>query len=142
AGLYRLTDRRGYSLSAEDGLTGTLATSVRQTRDGALWIATWGGGVDRFQNGAVQHFTVGAPLSHETVTCIYEAPDGTMWLGTRGSSLDRLGGNKATTFVYQPGVATSRPVTAIHADPGGEFLLGVSKRGLLELRDGKIAPVP
>ncbi len=141
-GLYRLTDRRGYSLSAEDGLTGTLATSVQQTRDGALWVATWAGGVHRFQNGTMKHFSLGAPLSHETVTTIYEAPDGTMWLGTRGSSLDRLEDGRATTFVYQPGVATSRPVTALHAEAGGELLIGISKRGLLELRDGKITPVP
>jgi len=138
----RLTDRRGYSLSSEDGLGGTLVSAVRQTRDGAIWVASWGGGVDRFQNGAVQHYTAGAPLSHETVTAIYETPDGTMWLGTRGSSLDRLEGKKATTFVYQSGVATSRPVTAIYADPAGEFLLGISKRGLLELRGGAIDPSP
>jgi PAS domain S-box-containing protein len=142
AGLFRLTDRRGYSLSTEDGVGGTLVSAVRQARDGAIWVASWGGGVDRFLNGAVQHYTLGAPLSHETVTAIYQAPNGIMWLGTRGSSLDRLEGNQATTFVYQSGVATSRPVTAIYADPEGEFLLGISKRGLLALRGGAIGPVP
>ncbi len=140
-GLSRLTDRRGYSLSAADGVAGTLAMAVRQTRDGAVWVATWGAGVSRLQNGAVQHFTAGAPLSDPTVTVIYEAPDGTMWFGNRGSSLDRLVGDKVTTFVYPSGVPTSRFVTAIQEEPDGEFLLGIAKRGLLELRGGQIVPV-
>ena len=139
-GLYRLTDRRAYSLSTDDGLSGNLITCVIQSSDGSRWISSWGGGVDRFQSGNVTHYKVGAPLSHETVTQIYEGPDRTMWLGTRGSSLDQLIGDKVTTYVYEPGVATSRPVTALLAD-GSTLLIGIDKRGLLELRDGKIVPV-
>jgi PAS domain S-box-containing protein len=140
-GLYRLTDRRAYSLSTEDGLSANLIDSVMQSRDGSLWVGSWGGGVDRFQDNAVTHYKSGAPLSHETVTRIYEAPDGAMWLGNRGSSVDRLEGNKVTTYVYEPGVTTSRPVTAM-IDDGGTLLIGIDKRGLLELRNGQITPVP
>ncbi len=141
-GLYRLTDRRAYSLGQEDGVSGNLVVGLKQTRDGSLWISSWGGGVDRIQDGAVAHFAVGAPLSHETVTTIYEAPDGTMWLGNRGSALDRLAGGRVTTYVYPPGVATSRPVTSIFADDDGRLLVGISKRGLLQLHDGQLLPVP
>ncbi|MEO5959656.1 MAG: two-component regulator propeller domain-containing protein [Opitutaceae bacterium] len=141
-GLFRLIDRRAYSLSSEEGVSGSLVTTVAQTRDGAVWIASWGNGIDRFQDGHVSHYGLGAPLSHETTTVIYEAPDGTMWFGNRGSSIDRLDGNKVTTFVYQSGVVSSRPVTAIYGDPKGEFLIGIDRRGLLQLVDGKIVPVP
>lgn len=141
-GLYRLTDRRGYSLSTEDHITGTLTLSVAQTRDGALWVASWGGGVERLRDGAATHFGVGAPLSYETITCIYETPDGAMWLGTRSSAIDRLEAGKVKTYVYPPGVATRRPVTAMLADRERGFLIGISKRGLLQLKDEQIVPVP
>jgi PAS domain S-box-containing protein len=141
-GLYRLTDRRGYSLSTEDHITGTLVTAVTQTKDNALWVASWGGGVERFANGTFQHFAAGAPLSYDSVTCLYQDPSGAMWLGTRNSSVDRIEGDRVSTFVYKPGVATSRPVTALQTSPEGALLIGISKRGLLELRKDQIQPVP
>lgn len=141
-GLYRFTNRRASSLSQDDGITGNLITSIRQTRDGSLWVASWAGGVDRLRDGDVAHYTVGAPLSHETVTLIYEAPDGTMWLGNRGSSIDRLDGNSVTTYVFASGVASSRPVTAALMDDDGVLMLGIDKRGLLELRDEQIVAAP
>jgi PAS domain S-box-containing protein len=142
AGLSRFTDRRGYTLGKEEGVLGTLGMAVLQSRDGSIWISSWAGGVARFQNDTVRQYAVGAPLSHESITAIYEAPDGTLWFGNRGSSLDRLDGDKVTTFVYQPGVVTSRPVSAIHVEPDGELLAGIVQRGLLQLRDGQLTPVP
>lgn len=142
AGLYRFNDRRGYSLTSTASVGGAFALTVQQTRDNSLWISTWAEGIERFSNGAITKYKVGAPLSHETITAIYEAADGVIWLGTRGSALDRLEGGRVTTFVYQPGVATSRPVTAIHIDADGEFLLGISRRGLLQFKDDRIMPVP
>jgi len=41
AGLYRLTDRRGYTLPMKAGVVGGLALAVTQTRDGAVWISSW-----------------------------------------------------------------------------------------------------
>ncbi len=141
-GLYRLTDRRALSLTESDGVPGSLVLALKESSDGSLWVSSWGSGVVQFKNGKITHYTVGAPLSHETVTAIYEAPGGVMWFGNRGSSLDRLENGKVTTFVYQSGVATSRPVTAIIGDDHGTLLLGIGSRGLFTFRDGAIIPVP
>ncbi len=141
-GVFRLSDRRARSLSTVDGLAGSLALALAETRDGSLWISTWGGGVTRLDHGHATQFTRGNPLSHETITAMYEAPDGSMWFGNRGSSVDHLVDGKVTTFVYQLGVATNRPVTALLADDDGTMLIGISKRGLLQLRDGQITLVP
>ena len=141
-GLARLTNRRGYSLSTEEGVLGAAGLAVRESRDGSVWLSSWAGGVARFQNGSVRQYRAGAPLSHETVTCIYEAPDGTMWFGNRGSSVDRLEGDTVTTFVYALGVPTSRFVSAMYETPEGEFLVAIAGRGLLALRNGQLAPVP
>jgi len=142
SGLAHLTDRRGESWLKEQGVLGLQGTAVRQSRDGSVWISSWTGGVARFLNGTVRQYAEGAPLSLDSISTIYEAPDGVMWFGTRASSIDRLDGDKVTTFVYPSGVPTSRPVQSMLEEPDGEFLLGISRRGLLQLRDGQIAPVP
>ena len=141
SGLHRFTSRRGYTLSLEDGVKGRLTVAVHQTRDGDIWISSWAGGMARFRNGAITQYQQGAPLSNNTVTCIYEAPDGTIWLGNRGSSIDRLEGDRVSTFVFENGVASSRPVTCMYQEPGGDLYVGISRRGLLRLRDGKLEPV-
>jgi len=142
SGLYRFTDRRASLLPLENGNTETLVNILMQSRDGALWIGKWIRGVDRIQNGVSTHYTNGVQLASQPVTTIYESPDGTIWFGNRGSSLQRLVGTNVTTFTYQSGVPTSRPATAIYQDTNGEFFVGISRRGLLQLTNEQLAPVP
>lgn len=142
-GLLRLTDRRAATLAQDEGISGNLVGSVVRTKAGGLWVSSWGGGVDRFENGVrAQHYELGAPLSHNIVTFIYEAPDGSMWLGNRGSSIDHLEDDKVTTFVLPSGVSSSRPVRSAIVDDDGTLLLGIADRALLQIREGQIVPVP
>jgi ligand-binding sensor domain-containing protein/signal transduction histidine kinase len=142
AGLYRLTDRRASLLPLADGATEKLVNVLMQGRDGSLWVGKWTKGFDHIQNGITTHFNPGAPLSSDPVTTICESADGTIWFGNRGSSIDRLRGTNLTRIVYQSGVATARPVTTIFEDTNGELLLGISRRGLLQLTNGVIVPAP
>lgn len=142
-GLYRLVNRRAATLSQADGISGNLIGGILRTRDDSLWISSWGNGIDRLKDGVVvQHYGLGAPLSHNTITLLYEAPDGSMWLGNRGSSIDHLVGDKVTTYVLQNGVATSRPVKSAMMDDDGTMLVGISNRGLLQIRNEQFIPVP
>jgi len=141
-GLIRLTDRRATTLTEEAGVSGSLVLAVKQSQDGSLWVSSWGAGVVRIKDGVMTHYNVGAPLSHETVTAIAETPGGVMWFGNRGCSVDRLENGKVTTYVYPSGVATSRPVNLLFQDDDGTMLLGIATRGLFQLRQGEIVPVP
>jgi PAS domain S-box-containing protein len=141
-GLYRLTDRRAYSLAQADGVLGSVVNTVAAGRDGSLWISTWNGGVTRMREGRATKLTLGAPLSHDTVSAIYEDPQGVMWFGNRGSSVDRLQDGKVTTYVYPSGVATARPVTSLLEDEDGTLLIGIASRGLLQLKNDQIVIVP
>ncbi|HVS53907.1 MAG TPA: two-component regulator propeller domain-containing protein [Opitutaceae bacterium] len=141
-GLYRLSNRRAYSLTSEQGIGDELVSAVLQTRDGSIWIGGWSSGITRIQNDTVTHYLDSGVLSREAATKIYEAPDGSIWFGNRGSAIDHLVDGKATSYVYAPGVPTSRPVTALLTDADGTLLIGIDKRGLLQLHDGRIEPVP
>ena len=142
AGLYRFNNRRATTWSNEQGVLGTLALAVVQSRDGSIWISSWTGGVVRFHQGQTTQYRAGAPLSNENVTAIYEAPDGSMWFGNRGSALDHLEGDRVTTYVFPPGVATSRFITAVHADASGEVIAAIAGRGLFHVENGALAPLP
>jgi ligand-binding sensor domain-containing protein/signal transduction histidine kinase len=141
-GLYRLTDRRATLLSLEGDATDKLVNTLMQSRDGAVWVSKWTKGVDRILNGVTTHYNPGAPLAADPVTVLYETADGAIWFGNRGSSIERLQGTNITRLIYQSGVATSRPVTTIYQDPDGEMLIGISRRGLLQLANDAIVPVP
>lgn len=140
-GLARLSNRRGRTLSTDEGVLGTSGLAALQSSDGSVWLSSWAGGVARFQNGEVKQYRRGAPLSHETVTCIFEGPDRTMWFGNRGSALDHLVGDKVTTYVLASGVGTSRYVSAMYAEPGEEMLIAIANRGLFNIRGSEFVTV-
>jgi signal transduction histidine kinase len=141
-GLYRFTDRRASLLPLEDDASEKLVNTLMQSRDGAIWVSKWTKGVDRIQNGVTTHYNPGAPLAHDPVTALYESADGAIWFGNRGSSIERLNGTNITRLIYQSGVATSRPVTSIYEDTNGDMFIGISRRGLLQITNGVIFPVP
>ncbi len=141
-GLYRLTDRRASLLPLEGDATDKLVNALMQSRDGAVWVGKWTKGVDRILNGVTTHYNPGAPLAADPVTVLFESADGAIWFGNRGSSVERLQGTNITRMIYQSGVATSRPVTTIYEDTDGEMLIGISRRGLLQITNDVIVPVP
>jgi signal transduction histidine kinase len=141
-GLYRLTDRRASLLTLENDATEKLVNTLMQSRDGAVWVSKWNKGVDRILNGVTTHYNPDAPLASDPVTALFESADGAIWFGNRGSSVERLQGTNITRLVYQSGVATSRPVTAIFEDTNGDMLIGISRRGLLQITNDVIFPVP
>ncbi len=114
-----LQDRRGFlwfatedGLSRYDGYTmttlrhdpfdpGTLADSdvneISEDCSGALWIGSWGGGLDRLdpETFEITHFQHdprrSAGLSDNRVQALFEDANGALWIGTYRGGLNRLG---------------------------------------------------
>ena len=68
-------------------ISSNIITDLMEDRDGAIWVATMGGGVDRF-DPASQTFTRyeyhpdnPAGLSSPNIIALAQGPDGTIWLG-------------------------------------------------------------
>jgi signal transduction histidine kinase/ligand-binding sensor domain-containing protein len=82
-GLFQLSRRKIFALTQHHGLGEGFTVPVLQTRDGAVWLGTWGGGLHRFVAGKLDgHFAVsnGLPASH--IRALWQAADGTLWVGT------------------------------------------------------------
>jgi ligand-binding sensor domain-containing protein len=58
--------------------------ALLETRDGILWVGTWGGGVKRWDGDDWRSYTVTDGLSANRVQVLLESPDGTLWAGTFG----------------------------------------------------------
>jgi signal transduction histidine kinase/ligand-binding sensor domain-containing protein/DNA-binding response OmpR family regulator len=90
SGLYRREQGR---LARLDTASGAPVASVRAfavTRDGALWMATDGGGVVRYREGVYTPVTTADGLPSDLVRALYVDADGWLWIGTEGRGLARL----------------------------------------------------
>ena len=72
--------------SAEEGLPNNALTSVLQTRDGYLWIATWAG-IARFDG--VRFTMVADNLPNDHARALLENADGSLWVGMSGTGVAR-----------------------------------------------------
>jgi len=58
--------------------------------DGAVWIATGGGGIVRYKDARFTHVSVADGLPSDVVRAFHIDPDGYLWIGTEGRGLARL----------------------------------------------------
>ena len=72
--------------SVEDGLPNNAVTSVVQTRDGYIWIATWAG-TARFDG--VRFTAVADNLPNNHARALVEDDDGSVWVGMSGTGVAR-----------------------------------------------------
>jgi len=75
------TDVRAFGVS--DGLPHEIVRDIVKTSDGAIWFATWGGGVARYQGHDWQTFDESDGLPNDSVRCLAVDRKGYMWAGTR-----------------------------------------------------------
>ena len=91
--------------SQEGALPHPGVTTGRQTRDGYLWIGTYGG-VVRFDGAEFARPALdGVPALLDHTKCLLEAEDGALWIGTRRQGALRLKDGVATTLSSKDGLA-------------------------------------
>jgi hypothetical protein len=75
----------------DDGLPQVSVNSILQTRDGYLWLATYGG-LARFDGVRFTVFDVGNTegLKSNRITELFEDREGSLWIGTEMGGVSRL----------------------------------------------------
>lgn len=89
-GLFRREQGRLVKLDAASGAPSATVRAFAVSRDGALWMATDGGGVVRYREGAYTPVTTADGLPSDLVRALYVDADGWLWIGTEGRGLARL----------------------------------------------------
>ncbi len=130
------------SLQTEDGLPDNAVTAVIQTRDGYLWLGTYGG-LARFDGVRFVVFnSAGSPgLQSDRVTSLFEDAHGTLWIGHERGDLTRYRAGKFESLeVHETGVR--RKIPAISADPDGDIWMLNEEGTLVRARDGAKCALP
>ena len=77
--------RRDFSVklhTQRDGLSTNWIYSILQSRSGAMWIGSWGAGLNRYEHGRFSTYTVAQGLGSNLITSIHEDRSGRLWVGT------------------------------------------------------------
>ena len=130
AGVATLSENEPLYFSIDPGrdtaLSSNSAWKILQTRDGNIWIATIGGGLNLFdpETSAFEHFyaenNLQTSIADQNVWDIEEAPDGTLWIGTQ-NGLTHFNTKQSTFFGYvntpdNPNSLMGNHVTDLHFD--------------------------
>jgi ligand-binding sensor domain-containing protein/signal transduction histidine kinase len=123
-----------------DGLPQNTVTSIVQTRDGYLWLGTFGGLV-RFDGYAFAVFdpenTPG--LSSARIVTLHEDRGGVLWIGTE-AGLTRYEGGRFTTFTTRDGLPY-REIASIFDDSRGRLWIGTGA-GIVVFDGRAFTPFP
>ncbi len=132
---YRYDPTDAQSLAVDD------VNVLTQDRSGAIWVGTYGGGVNRFVPHAAQHFAHykhtprdRGSLGDSRVYALHVDRSGALWIGTWGG-LYRLGRGAAAFEGYlpdpaRPGSVSDVRVTSLAEGQDGAIWLGTLDGGL------------
>ncbi len=110
--------------SDPESLSGDRVTAFGEDADGALWVGTFGTGLNRFDRhrGTFQRFANEpgrrSSLSNDVIVVIHRDPDGDLWIGTL------IGLNRLESLDETSGIATFRPYFAADGLPN-EVIYGI-----------------
>lgn len=79
--------------SEDNGLPGGMANDIVQTKDGILWIGTYGG-LYRYCGNDIEWMNNIEPI--KTVNCLYTDETGRLWIGTNDNGLSIYINDKIT----------------------------------------------
>lgn len=113
--------------TTEEGLPQNTVTSMVQTRDGYLWLGTFGGLV-RFDGVRFTTFnTVNTPaLRSNRIMALYEDGDGTLWIGAESGDIVKLQNNSFEIFAVGDGTSNN-VVLSFLSDRRGDLWVGQTR---------------
>lgn len=116
--------------NGEDGLPGGSANDVVQTKDGVLWIGTYGG-LYRYTGNAFQW--INKFDSVKTVNCLYEDEAGRLWIGTNDNGVSICINQNVSNVVNREDGLPSNSVRCIVQGTEGYYYVGTTD-GLAVMR--------
>jgi signal transduction histidine kinase/ligand-binding sensor domain-containing protein len=112
-GLYKLENNRlvkHYTIA--DGLPNNDIKVIRETRDGVLWLGTYGG-LARLKDGQFTNWTTRDGLPSDRIRALYEDAEGVLWIGTYDSGLSRFQNGKFVNYGVETGLFNSGVFTIL-----------------------------
>lgn len=109
--------------NGENGLTGGMASDIAQTKDGVLWIGTYGG-LYRYSGNNFQWMN--HLESVKTVNCLYTDEAGRLWIGTGDNGLSICIKQKVSNVLNKENGLPSNSVRCITENTEGYYYVGTA----------------
>lgn len=109
--------------NGENGLPGGSANDIVQTKDGILWIGTYGG-LYRYSGNSFQWMNELDPV--KTVNCLYADEAGRLWIGTNDNGLSICINQQISNVVNREDGLPSNSVRCIVEDTEGYYYVGTT----------------
>jgi ligand-binding sensor domain-containing protein/signal transduction histidine kinase len=132
-GLYKMRSKKFTYYHKREGLPVPIVRSLSLSRDGTIWIGTWGGGVSTVRNGQISAFR--PDLINNLVNSVYCSEDDSVWIGTE-DGLYRVIGEKVIRYRVEDGFKSKR-ISALIEDQRGGMWIGTGEGALSYFKDGK-----
>jgi len=122
--------------TTEKGLPQNSVTAILQTRDGYLWVGTFGG-LARFDGLKFTIFDTGnSPgLKSNRIIALFEDHTGVLWIGTEQGGLSRYSQGAFTTYTTKDGLPDNH-IDSIAEDANANLWIATSN-GLAQLTNGR-----
>jgi len=141
-GLFRLRGGRVDAYTEQDGLSGRIATSLLEDREGDLWVGAFMGvdfGVERFSDGLFTPYATAEGLENAQVWSVLEDAPGRVWIGTESGGLSRLENDVMTTFGRSE--LGDDSVRSLYRGRDGTLWVGTYRAGTRRMRGAAFEPV-
>jgi ligand-binding sensor domain-containing protein/signal transduction histidine kinase len=139
-GLHRWKDGRLTPFAAGSELTANACIGpLLRTRDGSLWIGTFGDGLFRLTGSVVTRFGRAEGLLDGQVLSLLEDREGTLWVGTYDGGLHRFHPGQPGRLASDP-ACTGKIITCLAQQPNGDLWVGTGGMGVFRGREGRFAP--
>lgn len=109
--------------NGENGLPGGMVSDIVQTKDGVLWIGTYGG-LYRYSGTTFQWMNQFESVKN--VNCLYTDEAGRLWIGTNDNGLSICIDQKISNVVDQGNGLPSDSVRCITQDTEGYYYVGTA----------------
>ncbi len=125
------------SWTSEDGLPQNSVNALLQTRDGYLWVGTFGG-LARFDGLKFTVFNVGNTegLASNRILTLLEDRSGVLWIATEDGGVSRYEDGGFTSLTEPDGLP-SNAAWGLAEDHLGRVWIG-TKRGLVRINQGRV----
>ena len=144
--MFKYQNQQLTSYSTTNGLSNNAVRDLVEDRDGSLWIATRGGGLNHLKDGRVTVYTEKDGLASNGIQALYLEGDHTLWIATR-QGLNRFKGGRFATYTTKDGLYSSFVYSIVEDDQGNFWMKSskgvfhVHKQQLNDFAEGKLAAV-
>lgn len=136
-GLIHAEGGRADTFGKEDGLSGNIACSFFQDREGNIWFASERG-LDRFRRLPITTLSVRQGLSSDATKSVIAAQDGSLWVATPDGVTRWQDGNPR--ILREASGLPSREAQSLYEDSRGRVWV-TTPRGLAYFQGGRFVPV-